>query len=186
MRTRLLSLALTSCVLLGACVTDEIREEDRPLLVTLADVKDYGFELDHLAASQVFRRSRYLDGSMEVEYEFETPDGESEVLYISVTAGFERTVTDAVQSFHLEKGGIGIGAKVGGGSIQEKKGFYSWGDESIFGDILGDHGPGGNIFGARLGKKTYWVMIAGLHFDDPSEWEQFIKPKLDYLEKYEP
>jgi hypothetical protein len=186
MRTRLLPLALASCILWGACVTDEIEEADRPLLVTLADVKDYGFELDHLAALEVFRRSRYLDGSLEVEYEFETPEGASEVLFISTTAGFEKSVTDAIQSFRLERGGIGIGAKVGGGSIQEKKGFYSWGDESVFGDILGDHGPGGNIFGARLGKKTYWLMIAGLHFDDRAEWEQFIKPKLEYLTTYEP
>src|SRR5262245_40822261 len=112
MRTRLLPLALAGCMLWGGCVKDEIKEEDRSLLVTLADVKEYGFELDHLAARQVFKRSRYLDGSLEIEYEFETPDEvEDDVLYLSSTAGFERTVKDAFETYHLIRGGVGVGAK---------------------------------------------------------------------------
>lgn len=186
LRVVLLPLALTTCVLLGACAEGEIRQSDRPLLVTLDELEDYGFELSHLADRQVFRRNRYVDGSTDIEYEFETPDGASEVLYVSATAGFERTVLDAIQTYRLEKGGIGLGTKLGGGRIVEKKGFYKWGDESYFADILGEKGPAGNIFGARLGKKTYWFMIAGLYFEERSDWEEFIGPKLRYLETYDP
>ena len=187
MRAKLLPLALTSCILLGACAKGEIRESDRPLLVTLDEMEDYGFKLKHLADRQVFRRSRYLDGSLEIEYEFETPENAAEVLYVSATAGFERTVSDAVQSYRLSKGGIGIGAQLGDATIKEREGFYKWGDESFFANILGKNGrPAGHIFTTRLGKKTYLFMIAGLYFEERSDWEEFIAPKLQYLEKYDP
>jgi len=42
------------------------------------------------------------------------------------------------------------------------------------------------LFGGRQGRKNYWLMLAGLYFDDKAEWEQFILPKLDYLATYEP
>jgi hypothetical protein len=186
LRAILPRLALTSCVLLGACAKGEIPESDRPLLVTLDELEDYGFKLSHLADRQVFSRSRYLDGSLEIEYEFETPDDAPDVLYVSVTAGFERSVLDAIQSYRLQKGGIGVGLKLGDTKIQEKKEFYQWGDESFFADIMGKNGPAGNVFGTRLGKKTYWFMVAGLYFEDRSQWEEFIAPKLRYLETYDP
>jgi hypothetical protein len=185
---RLLSSAVLSLVFLSlsGCVGGKIKDEDRPLLATIADLEGYGFDLASYADRETFRRTRYLDGSLEIEYEFETPDGAADTVYLAATAGFERTTRDAVAAFLLEKKGVGLGVRVGGGEVVEQPGFFDWGDDSYFATIVGEHGPGGVIFGGRSGRKTYWLMLGGVYFDDAEEWERFISPKLHYLVSYEP
>ncbi len=177
---------LVTCLLVVACVKSEIHDADRPLLVTVDDLKQFGFEFGPLADRQVFHRTWHFDGSLEIEYEFDTPEDSDDSLYLSVTAGFERSVRDAVATYRMEKGGTGIGARLGGVEMREEQGFFQWGDESFFASLVGENGPGGNVFAARLKNKTYWVMIAGLYFDDTNEWARFIQPKLDYLATYDP
>lgn len=190
MRSPLARIATFACaVFLAACTTEKAVEADKPLMVTIEDLREYGFEFDGLANQETFERVRYPDGSLEVTYEFETPDSAGvDGLSLNVTAAFHRTPRDAVESFRLEKGGvkIGIGA-VGGVSLKEVPGFYRWGDESYYANLVGPAGqPGGMLFATRRGTRTYLFMAGGMYFSDPAEWAALIEPRLKYLESYDP
>lgn len=178
---------LALLALVTGCVPGEIQEGDRPLLVTVADLEPYGYDPIAYAEDETFSRTRYLDGSLEIDYELDSSEG-LEPLYLSATAGFERSSSDAVATFAMEKGAFGVGLELGGGGIEEVPGFFRWGDDAYFALIMGEEGPVGNIFGTRSGRKIYWLLLSGVYFDadSPEEWAEFISPKLEYLESYEP
>lgn len=180
-------LALLAVPGLVACVPGEIKDADRPLLVTVADLEPYGFDPAAYSGGEVFSRTRYLDGSLEIDYELDSSEGQ-DPLYLSTTAGFERSNGDAVATYAMEKRAFGVGLELGGGEIQEVPGFYEWGDDTYFALIVAEGSPVGNVFGARSGRRIYWLLVSGLYFDADSrdEWEAFISPKLEYLESYEP
>jgi hypothetical protein len=31
----------------------------------------------------------------------------------------------------------------------------------------------GNIFSARKGKRSYYLLVSGIYFDTPDDWEEF-------------
>jgi hypothetical protein len=189
MRTLIKRTAVVLCAVLAAgCTTEKALESDKPLVVTIDDLGEFGFERSELTGEETFNRVKYVDGSLQVEYGFETPDSSAEALSINVTAGFHKTPKDAVDSYRMEKGGaaIGIGA-VSGVSLKEMPGFYTWGDESYFAQLIGPTGqPGGMVFATRRGTRTYLFMAGGMYFDDPREWAALIEPRLKYLESYDP
>ena len=172
----------------AGCTTEKALESDKPLVVTIDDLGEFGFERAKFTGEETFNRVKYVDGSLQVEYGFETPDSSAEALSITVTAGFHKTAKDAADSYRMEKGGaaIGIGA-VGGVSMKEVPSFYRWGDESYFAQLVGPTGqPGGMLFATRRGTRTYLFMAGGMYFDDPAEWATLIEPRLKYLESYDP
>jgi len=121
-----LTLALLSCV------KASIRDDDLPVFVTIEDLRPLGFDLGAWADQQEFRRIWYLDGTLELEYEFDSPDESDESIFIATTAGFEQSVLDARAAFRIMKGSTGLGARVGGATIREDPQFFTWGDESFF------------------------------------------------------
>ncbi|HOB54319.1 MAG TPA: hypothetical protein PK176_16135 [Acidobacteriota bacterium] len=177
---------ILAAALLAGCTESRVHVADRPLLVTKQDLAGFGIDPDTLQGQEIFRRNQYFDGSLEVEYAFETPDGAAEVFYINTVVGFENSVADAVDSYRLLKGGIGVGTQVGGGSLREVPDFYRWGDESYCAVVPGRAGPAGNVFLTRRGKKTFLVAIVGIYFDDSKAWDVLVRPKLEYLDGYTP
>ncbi len=180
-----LGLVLAAALLAG-CTESRVRVADRPLLVTKQDLAGFGIDPDTLQGQETFRRNRYFDGSLEVEYAFETPDDASETFSIHSIAGFENSVADAIDSYRLLRGGIGVGTQIGGVSLREVPDFYRWGDESYCAVVPGRAGPAGNVFITRQGKKTFLVAIVGLYFDDSKAWDVLVRPKLEYLGGYTP
>ena len=168
------------------CAKQSIREKDKPLLLTVAELAPYGLSLDNYRQYEVFRRNVFVDGAIEVAYEFDPPDDSGINLYVSVAASFERTESDAKLAYVTERKGTTLGAKLGGVTITESKGFFTYGDESFFGFFMGEKGPGGNLFITRIGSKLYVVLMGGVYFDNQDDWTELITPKLQYLESYNP
>lgn len=175
-------LLILSC----GCAKQSIREEDKPLLLTVEELAPYGLSLDNYRQYEVFRRNIYVDGAIEVEYEFDPPDDSGIHLYLSVAASFEPTEGDAKLAYLTERKGTTLGAKLGGVTVTESKEFFTYGDESFFGFLMGEKGPGGNLFITRAGTKVYVVLMGGVYFDNQDDWAELITPKLQYLESYNP
>ena len=58
---------------------------DKALLVQASDLVPYGYGFQNIAKHETFKKSRDFDGTVEVEYEFETPDSElKHNLYLDV------------------------------------------------------------------------------------------------------
>ena len=187
MRIKFLVVVLAVLLIFACgCARQSIREEDKPLLLTVAELAPYGLSPDNYRQYEVFRRNIFVDGTIEVTYEFDPPDDSGINIYLSVAASFEHTESDAKLAYITERKGTTIGAKLGGVSITESKGFFTYGDESFFGFLMGEKGPGGNLFITRTGTKLYVVLIGGVYFDNQDDWAQLITPKLQYLESYNP
>ena len=187
MKRKLLVTILAIILILSwSCVQQSIREADKPLLLTVEDLTPYGLSLDNYRQYEVFRRNIYVDGAIEVEYEFDPPDDSGINFYLSVTASFEPTKGDAKLAYLAELKGTTLGAKLGGATVTESKEFFAYGDESFFGFLMGEKGPGGNVFITRASTKVYAVLIGGVFFDNPDDWAELITPKLQYLESYSP
>ena len=175
-------LLILSC----SCAKQSIREEDKPLLLTVEDLVPYGLSVENYEQYEVFHRDIYVDGAVEIEYEFDPPEDSGIGFYLAVAASFELTTKDAKVAYQMERKGTTIGAKLGGATISEAKGFFTYGDESFFGFFMGERGPGGNLFITRTGTKVYVVVMGGVYFDNSDEWADLITPKLQYLESYSP
>lgn len=169
-----------------SCAKQSIHEEDKPLLLTVEELVPYGLNVENYQQYEVFRRTIYVDGAIEVEYEFNPPEDSGINLYLSVTASFEPTEGDAKLAYLTEQKGTAIGAKLGGVTVTESEEFFAYGDESFFGFLMGEKGPGGNLFITRIGTKVYVVLIGGVYFDQKDDWAELIIPKLQYLESYSP
>ena len=187
MKTKLLIIILVMLVALSwGCARQSIREEDKPLLITVEDLVPYGVRLDDYQQYETFQRDAFVDGSVDIAYEFDPPEDSEINLYLSVTVSFERTTKDAKMAYLMELKGTTFGAKLGGAAATESKGFFVYGDESFFAFLMGEKGPGGNLFITRTGTKVYIVIIGGVYFDNPDDWADVIIPKLQYLESYTP
>lgn len=186
MKTTFLIAILAILLILSGCAKQSIREEDKPLLLTVEELAPYGLSLDNYRQYEVFRRHIYVDGAIEVEYEFDPPADSGINLYVSVAASFERTERDAKLAYLTERKGTTLGAKLGGVSVTELKEFFTYGDESFFGFLMGEKGPGGNLFITRTGTKVYVVLMGGVYFDNRDDWAELITAKLQYLELYNP
>ena len=168
------------------CAEQPVEKKDLPLLLTVGELANYGITIDDHERYESFAKTRYFDGSTDIDYEFQTPDDSPDPLYLAVTVTFERTVRDAKASYLVERGASLVGGKIGGVETETLPEFYDYGDESYFGLLKGEQGPVGNVFGARLGKKVYFVLLAGAYFDEPRQWANWVTPKLDYMKRYSP
>jgi hypothetical protein len=186
MKIKFLFAILAILLILSGCAKQSIREEDKPLLLTVEELAPYGLRLDNYRQYEVFRRTIYADGTIGVEYEFDPPEASGINLYISVGASFERTEGDAKLAYLTERKGTTLGVKLGGVTVSESKEFFAYGDESFFGFLMGAKGPGGNLFITRVGTKVYVVLMGGVCFDNQDDWTELITPKLQYLESYNP
>ena len=173
-------------ILSYSCAKQSIRDEDKPLLLTVEDLAPYGVSLDDYRQYEVFRRNIYVDGAIEIEYEFDPPEESGINLYLAVAASFERVERDAKLAYLTERKGTTLGVKLGGATVTEAKEFFTYGDESFFGFLMGEKGPGGNLFITRTGTKVYVVIMGGVYFDNPDDWAELITPKLQYLDTYNP
>jgi len=179
-------LLLVLLFLAAGCTKQSIDEKDLPLLLTAGELVEYGIPVDSTEQFESFGRTRYFDGSVDVDYEFETPGDAADPLYMAVTVTFERTVRDAKASYLAERGASLVVGRIGGMETEALPGFFDYGDDSYFVLLKGEQGPVGNVFGTRVGKKVYFVLLAGAYFDDPEQWSDWVMPKLRYMEAYNP
>ena len=160
---------------------------DKALLVQASDLVPYGYGFQNIAKHETFKKSRDFDGTVEIEYEFETPDSEVEhSLYLDVVVTVSRATSDARISRGAEKLGLLGGLKLEGIVQEEKPGFYKYGDSSDFFVLKKDGTPVGNYFSVRDGKKTYSILLAGMYIEDATVWKDLVEAKLKAMSVYKP
>jgi hypothetical protein len=182
---------VTSCVVaFGATGCEKnlsVREADKEVVLRAADLIPFGYGLEKTEPYETFKRIRYLDGSHELTYEFETPDSETEnALYLNVTISVEKSVADAVTSQGAGVVGLNIGLKANGVEKREIKNFYSYGDKSSFFVLEKDGRPIGNIFAVRNGKRVFLMILSGMYFEDAATFKELIEGRLEKFSAYAP
>jgi hypothetical protein len=129
-----------------------------------------------------------LDGSQEVDYEYDKPENADSPLYVNHIVIVERTASDARSSY----AGFNIGAKIGmagaaeGITQVERNDLWSWGDRSRCVMLHNNGQPYGQIFMGLKGRRYFMLVISGLYFNTSKDIKDFLDPKLKKLDSYEP
>lgn len=190
MTTRVIVLTLlvsASVCILGCDRKLTVLESDKTIFLRAQDLVDYGYQFSDIEKYESFSKAKAIDGSYDVEYEFETPDAEKNnplFLYVVVSVGKKKR--DAQISQGGEKIALLYSLKAQGIEEEEIPDFYRYGDSSSFYVLKKEGKPIGNYFTVREGAKTYSVIISGRYFDDPQVWKEIMEPKLKQFSLYKP
>ena len=190
MTTRLL--LLTFLVSVSLCIQGcerklNVQESDKTLFLRAKDLVDYGYGFPAIEKYESFSKAKAIDGSYDVEYEFETPDAEKQdrlFLYVLISVGKKKS--DAKISQGGEKIALLYTLKAKGIEEEEIPNFYHYGDSSSFYLLKKEGKPIGNYFTVREASKTYTVILSGMYFDDPQVWKEIMEPKLKQFSVYKP
>ena len=165
--------------------TKPATEADRAVVIDGAMIADWTDGFDPQAEFEVFSRLTYLDGTKELEYEYDEELNDS-APWISCTVTYERRRADAVTSYEGAWLGIVGALKLSGEPVtcEDRSDLFRWGDRSRFGVLKHDGDPYGNLFSARKGKLVYFFMITGLYFDDAASIKELLEPVLNRAANY--
>ncbi|HVN40733.1 MAG TPA: hypothetical protein VMW19_21410 [Myxococcota bacterium] len=180
---RLLDAVACACVglSLAACATpDAPRPEERNLLVTLESLSEFGLALpDGYAQHEQLRRERQPDGSLSIEYEFQTPGGDPPFVYSR--ARIFPSPTGACLSFSADN----LGLRFSSLEATDRNDVFSYGERSRFALVESQGQPVGNVFAMCHSRATLLVMFVGIYFDDTESWRALVEPHLQALEAFE-
>ena len=145
----------------GFTVDTQPGDERRTIRAAL--VAEY-YGMPELAEGKsVIIRTRYLDGSYDVDSEFE-----NESLAISTLYSVERKSSDALSVYGSTKVAMSL-LETDGVVLQERDELFDWGDNSSSEVMVVDGEPVGHVIIARKGKAVFSTTIGGLYIEDPAE-----------------
>lgn len=175
---RFLFPALLSLLMLVGCQSQTVTPADKTVFLSVADLRAFGYANPKPPAGK-WSKTAYGDGTFEVEYEVETPDSELNFpLYFNQTVSDEKTAKDALTYLTASRGAANLALKI------EKLSETSLPQQTIYGDgssltVLKDGKIAvGNLFSARKGGRTFSLMLVGIAFEDPKEWDDFAAKKI--------
>jgi len=171
---------------LSGCGSEEpLSEADKSLFLRPADLVRYGFQYENADSYETFSKTRQLDGTYQIRYEFQPAKSERRRVFIHANVSVARNASDAALSEGAEQIGMLIGLKASG--VEEHEVRMRPGDDQGKLRVLVKGGkPLGNVFTARDGRKTYFLVMTGLYFDDAEDWRKLFEPKLQQLAGYSP
>jgi len=160
---------------------------DRAVVVTIQDLARHMHDFEPVASGETFKKTRYLDGSHQLEYEYKSP--REPPLYLRSSLSVEHSANDAVTNY----GGMRIGAKVGFALSGKDKitqvdrdDLLRWGDDSHCTLLQSGGKPVGNLFVARKGERVVSVILAGVYFEKPAAFQELMLPILGRALTYNP
>lgn len=168
-------------------IEEPITAADQKLVVTADRVAAFvpGLLIDPGRGS--LHKARHLDGSKDLSYEYESPEGDEQTLYVHHEISVERTEQDARYGY----GGLGIGTNIGlrleGGQLRqvERNDLWRWGDDSRCVVLMNGDNKVGNLFLARKGRRYFSLMIVGVYLQTPQAIHELLDDVLRRLESYD-
>jgi len=169
---------------LSSCTKKVFTVAERNLLITPQDFEVYEIYFANADSIGKFKKLGFVDGSIELKYEFETNQEDTTELYINNIISIEKTKLEAKLTYAAEKGGVKLG-KISKIHFKELDDIFTYGDASKFYLLETKKGePIGNLFQCRKGKFVYFIVFSGVYFDDKDDWSEFILPKLNAIDAH--
>ena len=164
-----------------------VTDADRGVLVTAERVAGFMDDFEPAPGAETVSKSLYIDGSCDVEYEYQDPNDE-ESIFLACTVTVERKKSDAIVTYGAEKYGIALGLKIQGDEIEQVEADHllQWGDQSSCTILKYEGTPVGNVLVARKGRKVFALTLSGVYFEDAGSFQALVLPSLERLETYVP
>lgn len=184
-----------SCSLLGLCFlgvalfpgkTLPIDDADRAVVLRATDLAEWSPETEVDETQARLEKTKDIFGVYGMEYEYSSdPSG----LFVNTTVSVEPNVSDAQTTFSVTKIGLNVGIAIeqkDGMTKVERNDLFSWGDESATYLLQMDGSTVGNAVVVRKGRRTFFVIFAGVYFEDAEDLEALLEPHLTALETWTP
>jgi len=157
--------------------------KDKAALLTIEDVALWAEDFSPDKSMESFSKKRYLDGSYEIDYEFDDPADE-DAPYVLCSIAVEPKGSDALIAYKAMQAGINIGfAADGEVGLEERNSLFKWGDNSKFSLIMAGGAPVGMVFSARKDIRVFLISVSGICSDDPVLIEALLIEHLRALEQ---
>ncbi len=160
----------------------EPTDAEREVVVSAADLEPYGAEPSRLAEREVWNAKRNLDGTLEIEYEYDQDRarGNDDTLAVLSTVELHGSDSSARESFGMLIAAYQIGFGVSGVQSRQQQHQMAGVDQSHFSLILNDsQNPVGNMVVVRSGKRVHGLLVIGVYFDDPATLEAVLRPTIE-------
>lgn len=171
------------CVFGAGCSTRSIQEAEKQYLVTIADLQQYGVELNHKASGESFEVTKFFDSSQEIEYEYDSDNDPKNKLslYLSSCVEIHNSERAAKDAFKNTIAGYKLGTFItpNGVDIKAAENLFTLGDDNYSAYYVSNGNKGGNIISTRKDKVVYSFILSGLYFDDKESLHELIAPKLN-------
>ena len=166
------------CLLTLTACSKPLEAGDRDQLLTVDRLVPYGIVLpDDYQSYETASRTGWLYGSVALQYEFQATGGE-QLPYVFSTAERHTTSIDACLTYNAMK----FGASLASMEHEVRNNFFSYGDQSEFSVLTQDGEAIGHSFGMCKGRRSFYVIMVGIHFDTADGWASLIMPVLRSLE----
>ncbi|MBT4692209.1 MAG: hypothetical protein HOB73_02575 [Planctomycetaceae bacterium] len=133
-------------------------------------------------------KTRFFDGSYDVDYEFDVPE-DPNAPYLNCNIAIEKNKADAKTTYVTMWAGALVGMKIFGDAnidVIERDDIFRWGDESTFAILSLDGEPFGNMFSTRKGNRVLFIIFSGIYTDDRELIGSLLLPILSQLHTYAP
>jgi len=162
-------------------------DRDHAVLLKASDLKAFIDDLSVDPAAERVSKTHYLDGSFDVEYEYDPPGDDG--FYLNCIVDRERNSRDARTTYTAYQWGASLGISLASGpgptlKEEERNDIFSWGDQSKFVIYTYEGNPVGNLFVTRKGKRVFCLQLTGIFFDDGEAFGELVVPKLEKLSAY--
>ena len=168
---------------------EPVTAADAEMLITAERLAEWARSLEVEPARGQWRKVRFMDGSRELSYEYESADG-TVPLYVKSSLSYEPRLSDAVTVYTAEAKAIGLVMGFVGRDQNlrtvERNDLLRWGDQSSCQLILKGDKPVGNVFAARKDRRILLVMFVGVYFDEGQALRDALGPMLERAASFGP
>lgn len=148
--------------------------EDLARVLTVEDLAQWLEDYEPDRSKVTAYRQRHLDLTYEVDYTYS-----SDELHLNSSFTREHRPADALMTYGATK----VGWRLGAGDLElQEHDPLRWGDQSEGHSILLEGRPIGNRFLARRGRDVLELTFTGLHFSDPHDFAELLRPLLERIE----
>ncbi len=159
-----------------------VTEADKERIVDANEIAEYFDGFEPASQYEHYERTRYLDSSEELIYEYESPVADEP--YIRLSISYEVSAGDARIVYDLAWGLMVLGLNLEDDEfdVEERPEYYSGGDRSRFGVIIYDEKEVGNLLVVQNGNTVLDFVISGFVIDDSEVWTELFDELIGTLD----
>lgn len=168
----------------GCAAPVTMSQDEKALLITMNDLRDFGILTRNPSPGEVYDATRYSDGIVEFEYEYDSENDPTnhEYVFVKSDAEISKTPEQAEVAFDDRLLGYELGLAIDGVdvSVVEDPNLIGFGDESYSAYMLSDDGVRrGNLIVVRQENVVLSLILAGYYFDNPEPLSKLLRPRLE-------
>ncbi len=162
-----------------------VTDDDRAVLLTASAIAEWVEDFEPDAASETTTKLKYLDGTVSLEYEYDSVK-ESDP-YLSCTIDIVGGETEARATLATIWTAMVITIEAGSDTVvKENNDLFRWGDKSHCATLESAGVPFGNFFMAQKDGMVVTILVEGVCFDTTELLTGLLLPRLKRLASYTP